>query len=173
MRGVWSYCAVLVTLVTATVTVADGAVKSPHVQSIGCHNYSLPGGGGRLERCQGLYTMQRTWAEAAALCKRDAWTGLAIADNAQVALGIIQRDAETHTRLMALLVGRAGTGKEKPIWILLKQETVSGSGIRWAIRKSAPRSRQIPQQHPTAQFFTGRMPLMPPNQQRQALKAIT
>jgi len=31
----------------------------------------------------------------------------------------------------------------KPIWILLKQETVSGSGIRWAICKSAPRSRQI------------------------------
>ena len=31
----------------------------------------------------------------------------------------------------------------KPIWILLKQETVSGSGISWAICKSAPRSRQI------------------------------
>ena len=33
--------------------------------------------------------------------------------------------------------------KGKPIWILLKQETVSGSGISWAICKSAPRSRQI------------------------------
>ena len=33
--------------------------------------------------------------------------------------------------------------KVKPIWILLKQETVSGSGISWAICKSAPRSRQI------------------------------
>ena len=33
--------------------------------------------------------------------------------------------------------------KGKPIWILLKQETVSGSGICWAICKSAPRSRQI------------------------------
>ena len=33
----------------------------------------------------------------------------------------------------------AGTRKVKPIWILLKQETVSGSGIC----KSAPRSRQI------------------------------
>jgi len=31
----------------------------------------------------------------------------------------------------------------EPIWILLKQETVSGSGIRWAICKSAPRPRQI------------------------------
>jgi len=33
--------------------------------------------------------------------------------------------------------------KGKPIWILLKQETVSGSGISWAVCKSAPRSRQI------------------------------
>ena len=37
----------------------------------------------------------------------------------------------------------AGTRKVKPIWILLKQETVSGSGISWAICKSAPPSRQI------------------------------
>ena len=41
----------------------------------------------------------------------------------------------THTRLTALfpgLPGSAGTRKVKPIWILLKQETVSGSGISWA-----------------------------------------
>ena len=37
----------------------------------------------------------------------------------------------------------AGTRKVKPIWILLKQETVSGSGISWAICKSAPGFRQI------------------------------
>ena len=52
----------------------------------------------------------------------------------------------THTRLTALfpgLPGGAGTRKVKPIWILLKQETVSGSGISWAICKSAPHSRQI------------------------------
>jgi len=51
----------------------------------------------------------------------------------------------THTRLMALcpgLPGWAGTRKVKPIWILLKQETVSGSGFSWDICKSAPRSRQ-------------------------------
>jgi len=35
------------------------------------------------------------------------------------------------------------TRKVKPIWILLKQETVSGNKIRWAICKSAPCSRQI------------------------------
>ena len=52
----------------------------------------------------------------------------------------------THTRLMALypqLPRWAGTGKVKPIRILLKQETVSGSGISWATCKSASRSRQI------------------------------
>jgi len=56
-------------------------------------------------------------------------------------------DAVTHTRLTALcpgLPGRAGTRKVKPIWILRKQETVSGSGISWAVFESAvPRSRQI------------------------------
>jgi len=41
------------------------------------------------------------------------------------------------------LPGSAGTRKVEPIWILLKQETVSGSGISWAICKSVPRSRQI------------------------------
>jgi len=52
----------------------------------------------------------------------------------------------THTRLTALFPGLprwAGTRKAQPIWILLKQETVSGSGISWNICKSAPRSRQI------------------------------
>ena len=51
-----------------------------------------------------------------------------------------------HTRLTALCPGLprwAGIRKVKPIWILLEQETVSGSGISWAIRKSAPCSRQI------------------------------
>ena len=41
------------------------------------------------------------------------------------------------------LPGWAGTRKVKPIWILLKLETVSGNGISWAICKSAPHSRQI------------------------------
>ena len=50
----------------------------------------------------------------------------------------------THTCLTTLwLPGWAGTRKVKPIWILLEQETVSGSGIRWAICKSASRCRHI------------------------------
>ena len=73
-----------------------------------------------------------------------------------------------YTRLTALCPGLprwAGTRKVKPIWILLKQETVSGSGISWAVCKCAPRSRQKTM---PLSFFTGRMPFLPPNQQRQS-----
>ena len=62
----------------------------------------------------------------------------------------------------------AGTRKEKPVWNLLKQETVSGSGISWAVCKSAPRSRQITTPAPHPSVFTGRMPFLPPDQQRQS-----
>ena len=58
--------------------------------------------------------------------------------------------------------------KGKPIWILLKQETVSSNGVSWAICKSAPRSRQTTTPAPHQSFFTGRMPFLPPNQQRQS-----
>ena len=87
----------------------------------------------------------------------------------------IIKHTHTHTHLTALfpgLRGWAGTRKVKPIWILLKQETVSGSGISWATCKSAPCSRQKPHQHLTTQFFTGRMPFLPPNQQRQSIEGI-
>jgi len=50
-----------------------------------------------------------------------------------------------------------------------QQEIVSGSGISWAICKSARRSRPIttPAPHHSV-FFTGRMPFLQPNQQRQS-----
>ena len=47
----------------------------------------------------------------------------------------------------------AGTRKVKPIWILLKQETVSGSGFSWTICKSAPHSRQITMPAPHHSVF--------------------
>ena len=62
----------------------------------------------------------------------------------------------THTRLTAPFPGLprwAGTRKVKPIWILLKQETVSGSGISWAICKSAPCSRQTTKPAPHHSVF--------------------
>jgi len=43
--------------------------------------------------------------------------------------------------------------KEKTIWILLKQQTVSGSSISWAICKSAPHSRQITMPAPHNSVF--------------------
>ena len=79
----------------------------------------------------------------------------------------------TYTRLTALFPGLprwAGTRKVKPIWISLKQETVSGSGISWAICKSAPHSRQMTTTAPHHSVFTGRMPFLPPNQQRQSIE---
>jgi len=61
-------------------------------------------------------------------------------------------------------VGRLGTRKVKPIWILLKQETVSGSGISWTICKSAPHSRQIttPALHPSVFLQTDALPAAQP-----------
>ena len=45
---------------------------------------------------------------------------------------------------------------------------MSGSGISWAICKSAPCSREITMPASHHKFFTGRMPFLPPNQQRQS-----
>ena len=77
----------------------------------------------------------------------------------------------THTRLMALfpgLPGWAGTRKVKPIWILLKQETVSGSGIRWASR-----SRQITMPAPHhSSFLQAGCPSCHPTNSVKALKAM-
>jgi len=81
--------------------------------------------------------------------------------------------AHTHTRLTALCPGlpgwAGGTRKVKPIWILLKQETVSGNGISWTV-KSAPRSRQIttPAPHHSVFYRPDALPdAQSPNQQCQ------
>ena len=69
------------------------------------------------------------------------------------------------------LPGWAGTRKEKPIWILLKQDTVSGSGISSAVCKSAPRSRQIatPAPHHSS-FLPAGCPSCRPTNSVKALK---
>ena len=75
----------------------------------------------------------------------------------------------THTRLTALcprLPGWAGTRKVKPIWISPKQETVSGSGISWAICKSASRSST-----PPLSFLQAGCPSCRPTNSVKALKA--
>jgi len=60
----------------------------------------------------------------------------------------------------------------EPIWILLKQDTVSGSVISWTICKCAPRCRQMTMPAPHHSIFTGRMPFLPPNQQRQSTELV-
>jgi len=89
-----------------------------------------------------------------------------------------QMHTHTHTIVLLLFWNMSGTtrvsryqkGKNqegKTNLDLLEQEILSGSCICWAICKSAPHPRQ-PRQHPTTQFFTGRMPFLPPNQQCQS-----
>ena len=83
----------------------------------------------------------------------------------------------THIRLTALcqvLPRWASTRKVKRIWILLKQETVSGSGISWAICKSALCSRQITMPaNPPLSFLQVGCPSSRPTNSVKALKAPT
>ena len=113
--------------------------------------------------------------------------------NKVIKLYPIPYNTHTHSHLTALCLGIpgwAGTRKVKPIWILLKQEIVSGSGISWDICKSAPHSRQIsvavasagpyaslhctpdrqPRQHPTTKAFY-RPDALPAAQPTALLKA--
>ena len=81
--------------------------------------------------------------------------------------GNLWTHTHTHTRLTALFPGLprwAGTRKVKPIWILVKQETVSSSGISWAVCKSAPRSRQTttPAPHHSVFYRPDALPVAQP-----------
>jgi len=83
---------------------------SPSANGSGGSLYSLPAGSGAEPR-------PPKWFLAFYRC--------------QMAFPVITH-THTHTRLTVPfpgLPGWAGTRKVKPIWILLKQETVSGSGI--------------------------------------------
>jgi len=81
----------------------------------------------------------------------------------------------THTALFAVLPGWVGTRKVKPIWILLKPETVSGSSTSWAICKSVPRSRQItmPAPHHSVFYRPNTLPATQPTTSRQLFRHTT
>ena len=87
------------------------------------------------------------------------------ADSAQ------SKTTHTHTRLTALfprLPGSAGTRKAKPIWIF--PETTDSEWQWYQLgRMQVCILLQTDNhcQHLTTLFFTGRMPFLPPNQQRQ------
>jgi len=73
-------------------------------------------------------------------------------------------------------VGRYQKGKTNTIWILLKQDTVSGSGISWAICKSEHRSRQItmPAPHHSVFYRPDALPAAQPtaSKHRRQIKAL-
>ena len=84
----------------------------------------------------------------------------------------------THTTVLLLVWNMSGStrvsgyqkGKTKKVKTnldLLEQEIVRGSGICWAIRKSALHADNHANIPPLS-FFTGRMPFLTPNQQRQS-----
>jgi len=78
-----------------------------------------------------------------------------------------------YNRFMALWIKSRTTQvswyqKGKANLDLLEQEIVTGSGISWAICKSAPHHRQITMPASHWLVFTGRMPFLPPNQQHQS-----
>ena len=108
-----------------------------------------------LSSCRSLLAKDRAWS---ASCS--SWLGL-------FSVLFTTRTTHTHVRLTALcpgLPGWAGTRKVKTIWILLKHETVSGSGISWAICKSAPCSRQItmPAPHHSVFYRPNALPVTQP-----------
>ena len=101
---------------------------------------------------------------------------LTLADSILFQLTRYLTHTHTHTRLTALCPGLprwAGTRKVTPIWIFVKQETVSGSGISWAVCKSAPRSRQTttPAPHHSV-FYRPDALSAAPNQQRRSTEGL-
>ena len=80
----------------------------------------------------------------------------------------------THSRSTALCPGPpgwAGTRKVKQIWLLLKQETVSGSGISWAICKSTSIQTDNHVSTPPLSFLQAGCPSCRPTNSVKALKA--
>ena len=106
-------------------------------------------------------------ATSAFVLERRCWSSPQHLNNSTHTHTAHSTHTHTHTHLTALfpgLHGWDGTRNVKPIWILLKQETVSGSGISWAICKSAPCSRQIttPAPHRSVFYRPGALPVTQP-----------
>ena len=82
-----------------------------------------------------------------------------------------------HTCLTALFrdyPGEPVPERSNQIWILLKQETVSGSDISWAMCKSAPRSRQIttPAPHQSVFYRPDALPATQPTASKQSTEGL-
>jgi len=121
-----------------------------------------------------------TEAQASVTPQKLSWNCVQTFDCREMSAGLalrylIYKWTHTHTRLTAPCPGLprwAGTRKV-PIWILLKQETTSGSGISWAICKSASRSRQITTPAPHHSVFKAGCPSCRPTNSVKKLKATS
>ena len=130
-----------------------------------------------------LHSSVPVFGTVRAMCSQDTTLLYCFKYRLSIHLGVIsmltepqpQVHTHTHTRLTALcrgLPGWAGTRKLKPIWILLEQETMSGSGISRTICKSAPRCRQITTPAPHySSFLQAGCPSCHPTNSVKALKA--
>ena len=104
--------------------------------------------------CGGLDGLTDGWTDRRAdgQIHRSCYNASSANKSVSLSQGRTTRYVSNSTRLTALfpgLPGWADTRKVKPIWILLKQETVSGSGISM----SATRSRQITTPVPHRSLF--------------------
>ena len=85
---------------------------------------------------------------------------------------------ETHTHPFnsplsrATWVSRYQKGKTNLAFTEARDSEWQWHQLGHRLCKSAPRSRQKPRQHPPLSF-TGRMPFLPPNQQRQSTEGTT
>jgi len=90
----------------------------------------------------------------------------------------MNRQTYTHTTILWpswILSGTTRVSqhqKGKTNLDLLEQEILSGSGISWTIYKSAPWPTHITMPASHHSVFTGRMPFLLPNQQRQSTEGI-
>jgi len=118
-----------------------------------------------------------SWAVSCVFCSFDLYISLHTHTHTRThARTHARTHTHTHTHTPALFSGSTRVSryqKGKTFWILLKQETVSGSGISWAICKSALRSRQItmPAPHHSV-FLQAGFPSCRPTNSVKALKAV-
>ena len=125
-----------------------------------------------------IYTLLYKQAYQPLYSNAETWIHSFIIPTLSLTLTKTYTQQHTHTRLMTLclwLPRWAGTRNVKPIWILLKQETVSSSGINWAICKSASRSRQIttPAPHHSVFYRPDALPAAQPTASKHWRKPLT
>ena len=110
-----------------------------------------------------------------------AWVGLKILDpctslHIQNSLHVMETHTHTHAHVSRPFFrdypGEPVPERQNQSGFYWSKRLVSGSGISWATCKSDCRKiEKTDRKKPS--FFAGRMPFLPPNQQRQSTEGIT